>query len=508
MTACEALSRPLRAMVLALGCLASFAASAQAQVPLVVAVPQEPTALDICTTGSNPVARVLLGNVAEGLTDRGADGQVKPLLATAWKQVSPMVWEFTLRSGVVFHDGTPFNAQAAATSMNRSFQPQLTCNSATQYFGVVKLQAQAVDAGTLRVTTSIEDAALPLRLSFLGMASPKTPADKLVSDPVGTGPYRMARWDRSERIILERWQQYWGPAPQVTRVTYLFRPEDLVRAEMVGAGEADLALGLPLEFAKHKGALVYDLPETLGLRIHTQSPPFDNIKVRKAMQLAIDRQSIINAVWGGGGVVASQPIPPGTVGFDPKAPAPAFNLAQAKKLIAEARQEGAPVNRQAIMYTRLDVLQNGEVVAQALAQQLNNIGLNVKVQILEAAPWIQILLSRPTERPGFILEPHSNILGDASLTANSKYHSSQRRSQVPDAQRPVVDDMIVKAAGLKGAAREQAYQKLFAYLNENVVQDVFIANTKAVMIVRPGVEYHADRWSNEIVRIASIRKRP
>lgn len=488
--------------------LVTFTAHAQKSTELRIAVPQEPPVNDICAMGSNAASRVLFANVGEGLTERVVEtGELRPLLATAWKQVSPKVWDFTLRKGVGFHDGTPFNARTAAASVNRTFLRPLNCSVATQAFGAVRLTAEAVGDYVLRLTTAIEDPILPLRTAFLGMTSPNTPTDKPTQQPIGTGPYKFASWDHGTRMVLERNDKYWGKAPQFGRVVYLFRGEDLVRAEMINTGEADIAVGLPFEFMKNKGAVMFDVPETLGLRIHTQSPPYNNIKVREAVKLAIDRAGIIKAVWNGAGQVASQPIPPGTLGFDPNYPAPRYDPEAARKLISQAKAEGAPIDTPSIIYTRLDILDNGDLLAQAIAQQLNAIGLNVKVQIMEAAPWIEILRSRPTNRPGFLLEPHGNILGDASWTANSKYHSSQPRSQVPDELRPKVDAMIQRAAAVRGAERERLYRELFAYLDREVIQDVFIANTRSVMIVGPGVQYKPNVQSDDIIRVAQIMKK-
>ena len=238
-----------------------------------------------------------------------------------------------------------------------------------------------------------------------------------------------------------------------------------------------------------------------------QSPPFNNKKVRDAVKLAIDRAGIIKAVWNGAGSIASQPIPPDAVGFDPKYPAPRFNPDAARKLIAQAKAEGAPIGQPSIIYTRLDILENGDLLAQAIAQQLNNIGLNVKVQIMEAAPWIEILRSRPTNRPGFLLEPHGNILGDSSWTANSKYHSSQPRSQVPDELRPMIDLRIQRAGAARGEERVKQYRDLFAYLDQEVIQDVFIAHTRSVMVVGPNVQYKPNLQSDDIIRVAQVAKK-
>jgi peptide/nickel transport system substrate-binding protein len=496
--------------VLAAGIVAAAlapAALAQPANELIVAVPQEPPSNDVCAMASSAAARVLFANVGEGLTTRDyATGELKSLLATAWKQTSPMTWEFTLRQGVVFHDGAPFNAENAVKSIQRTFIPQLNCSVATQAFGAIKLTAEAVGEYTLKITTSQEDPILPRRTVFLGMASPASPTDRPAVMPVGTGPYKLTRWDRGTRIVFERNAQYWGAAPPSARVTYLFRGEDLVRANMVERGEADVAIGLPSEFSKNKGAVSIDVPSVVGLRVHTFSAPYNDMRVRQAVKLALDRKGLIAAVWDGAGSVASQPITNEVVGYDAGYPEPKYDPDAARKLIAAAKADGVKVDTPAAIFTRMDILDNADILAQGLAQQLNDIGLNVKVQVMEAGPWIELLRTHPTDRPGFLLEPHNNGLGDGSWTANSKYHSSQGRSQVPEAQRATVDDMIKRAGAAQGDERAKLYRELFAYLDREVIQDVFIARTRSVMVLGARVKYSPVAPSDDIVPLALIMK--
>ncbi|HEY4200440.1 MAG TPA: ABC transporter substrate-binding protein [Devosiaceae bacterium] len=472
---------------------------------LTIAVPQEPPTFDICAMGSNAASRVIFGNIGEGLTQRDpASGDLKPLLATSWEQSSPTTWVFHLRQGVKFHDGTPFNAQAAVISIQRTFKKELACSVATQAFGAIGVTPKALDDYTLELTTSQEDPILPLRTSFLGMTASSTPTDHQTEEPIGTGPYKEAKWDHGSQIVLEAFPDYWGTKGEATTVTYVFRPEDLVRSQMVGNGEADIAVGLPVEFASAENAVKFQVPETTGLRIHMQSPPFNDIRVRQAVQYALDRDGLIGAVWNGAATPASEPITPDIVGYSPDIPVPAYDPDKAKQLIAAAKADGVPVDTPSLIYTRADIVDNADLLSQAIAEQLNDVGLNVGVQMMEAAPWIDLLRTHPTDKPGFLLEPHNNSLGDASWTANSKYDSSQARSQNRGPLADKADAMIKAANAAQGDERQKLYQDFFKFLNDEVVTDAFIAYTQAVYVIGPRVSYTPNAMSNDVLRVSEI----
>ena len=470
-----------------------------------IVVPQEPPELEICSMGSSAPARVLFGNVGEGLTQRDpVSGAVLPLLALEWKQTSPTSWVFKLREGVTFHDGSPFNAETAVTSFVRTFKKELSCASATQAFGSLGVSAKALGPYEIELTTTQPDPILPLRISFVGMTGPKTDPNSRTNQPVGTGPYQVTKWQRGTDLVLQPFKNYWGKSGAADRVTYIFRSEDLVRAEMIGTGEADIAVGLPAEFAKMKYAVSYPVPETTGLRFHMQSPPFNDRRVREAVVYALDREGLIAAIWNGVGKSAGQPITEDVLGFNPDIKPAPYDPKRAKQLIAEAKAAGVAVNTPSKIFTRLDVLDNADLLAQAIAQQLNDIGMNVSVEVMEAAPWIDLLRIHPKDRPGFLLEPHNNLLGDASWTANSKYHSKAGRSQNRGETAAVADAMIEKAGAATGEERRRLYRELMTYLSQEVMTDAFIAYTNAVLLVGPKVSYTPNTMSNDIVRVSEV----
>src|SRR5215207_3272068 len=121
---------------------------------LTIVLPEEPDIIDPCHASRSNIGRVVKQNVAETLTEIDpADGSVRPRLATSWEQVDDKTWRFKLKEGVKFHDGTPFDAQAVVTSINRTLDPQLDCEIRVKFFGNTKLTAKAVDATTLEVQT-------------------------------------------------------------------------------------------------------------------------------------------------------------------------------------------------------------------------------------------------------------------------------------------------------------------------------------------------------------------
>jgi hypothetical protein len=130
-------------------------------------------------------------------------------------------------------------------------------------------------------------------MGTMTITSPNTVEGERTRDPVGTGPYRFVSWTPGTNVVLERFQDYWGEAPAVEKVTYVFRGESAVRAAMVATGEADIAPNVAVQDATDPAMdFSYFNSETSSFRIDVNKPPLDDVRVRKAMTLALDR-------WGG-----------------------------------------------------------------------------------------------------------------------------------------------------------------------------------------------------------------
>ncbi|MEA2514016.1 MAG: peptide/nickel transport system substrate-binding protein, partial [Thermomicrobiales bacterium] len=214
-------------------------AAAQDPQKLVVVLPEEPPDLDpfYYALSHIPVTR----NIYDALVDREGQGpNLLPGLATEWTATTPTTWRFTLRPGVTYHNGTPFNAESAAFAIN------YVLNNETQATGnfLAGTAAKAIDELTLEVTTPSPDPILPRRLYLVGMPEPTSfEADPTAAmrAPIGTGPYRLVDYKGGDRITVEAYEGYWGEKPAITSAEFVYRTESAVRVSMISAGEADIA---------------------------------------------------------------------------------------------------------------------------------------------------------------------------------------------------------------------------------------------------------------------------
>ena len=203
-------------LALLLGTTAALAQDKTKDRAITVVLAVEPDSLDPCDTQTAPNANVVRGNVFESLTHVSTvDGTVEPLLADSWKRVGDLVWEFKLKPGVKFHDGTPFNAETAAANIRRTqagsdfYGGKLACYNTQQFPEFA--DAKPIDELTLQVTTKRPDPILPLRLSYVDMgdlASQKK--DTKITQPIGTGPYAFVSRKQGHSVKLTRFDGYRG----------------------------------------------------------------------------------------------------------------------------------------------------------------------------------------------------------------------------------------------------------------------------------------------------------
>jgi peptide/nickel transport system substrate-binding protein len=485
--------RPLRilhwpvfaATAIAVAGLACAATTAQAQDKTVtVVLSEEPEGLDGCNSNRSTVGRVVKQNIVETLTEIDPkDGSITPRLATSWEKVDDKTWRFKLRQGVKFHDGAPFNAETAAKGIKRTMDTGegkargtggLDCETRTKSFGDLQIVGKPVDEYTLEITANKPVPILPTRMGVVSISSPNTPMDKLVLDPVGTGPYVFDKWTPGQEILLKRNPNYWGEKPEVETARYIWRKESAVRSAMVKVGEADIAPNIAVQDATEAGMdFSYPNSETTRLRIDMSRPPLDNRNFRRALNYAIDREALRGSVLSKDVEHATQIVVPSINGHNPKLKVIPYDVAKAKALIAKAKAEGAPVDKQLEIVGRINIYPNATETMEAMMAMLQAAGFKVKLRMLEVGEWLDILTKPYAEDRGPVLlqAQHDNNNGDAVFSVYNKYACDGAQSTTCDKE---LDKLIAKASTLSGDERRKAWQEVFRIINEDLVADVWM----------------------------------
>ena len=434
---------------------------------IVVVVAEEPPNLDWGYVGTShlPVTR----NTYETLTTRdGQTGELIPQLAESWERIDDYTWRIKLKEGINFQDGEPFNAEAVVWNLTTLSDPELdkhVFQSLNQ-----QLFVEAVDEYTVDVKTEEPDPIIPRRLYWAHMGSPKAvQADPDFQTMVGTGPYLLDEWVHGERIVLVADPNYREGEPEVKKITFVWREESSVRSAMVQAGEADIAAWLAPQDAGPIRTLGADIPETPFLRMDPTGPMSD-IRVRRAICMAIDQDAIAQKIFGGYAVPATQIITPDVMGYNPDIEPYPYDPEAARALIEEARADGVPVDAEINIIGRTGIYANSTENMEAFQAWLAEIGLNASLTMKDVSAWLEDVRDKPvpSERYGIIQISHGNEAGEGIFTLMGYYRSDSSHNSVEDAE---MDELIAAAAPLMGDERQAALAKAFAYEHDEMIQD-------------------------------------
>lgn len=471
-----------------------------------IVLKEEPPTLEACQGSQNSTGLVTRNNIAEGLTSRdAATGKINPALATAWKQTSEKTWTFTLREGVTFHDGSTFEAEDAAFSIERMLAPELACDVAGQFFGGNDFEATAIDATTLEVTTKVPDPILPLRLAFVGIVPSTTDAAQKVREPIGTGPYAVSVWDAGTKLTLKRFDGYWGEAPDFATAEYMWRSEGTVRAAMVANGEADVAITLAPEDGAGDYGVQYNTNEVTFMRMDAGIAPLNDRRVREAINYALDKEGMLATIFGGQGKLATQLVPEGVVGHNPNLEAWPYDMDRAKALIAEAKADGVPVDQKITIIGRSGFYPKADEAMEVVQNSLIEAGLNVEIQMGDVNTWLQHLLRPlPTDfGPRLLMGMHGNQAGDASFTMRNNLGSKGGQSSYGTAE---LDALIEAGELASGQKRADAFAQALAYGHDEIARDAMMVQVGALMAISPKVSYEPDSASGDEMRVADMHK--
>lgn len=455
-----------------------FTGAAGAQ-DVTIALGSEPTTLDpqLREDGGE---RAVNDNIYETLMVRTPDGKlVAGLAAAPPKLIDPQTWEVTLRPGMKFHNGEPFNADAAVYSIKRIVDPKFNSEQIS-FFETIK-DAKKVDDLTLHIITDGPDPILLSRLYWMKMVPPAFSKDPKFNEiPVGTGPYRFVRWNRGQDIVLEVNQDYWGPAPQITRVKYRFVEEPGTRLAGLMAGEFDIITNLLPEFTQQVPQAIH----ILGLEhpiiiLNADGGPTKDVRVRQALNYAVDKDALAEGLFEGFAQVAQgQLLSPSFFGFNKNVQAYPYDPAKASALLKEAGAVGATVE---LIGTAGRWLKDRELV-EAVAAFWDTVGIKTNVRIFEFNEYLNRLFDRKT-RADAIFVVSSNELLDADKSFSAYYRSGGIGSSNTDPQLAALIDQartetdFAKRATLYHQAVKRAHdQAYFVWLLN--IEDIYGVSTR------------------------------
>jgi peptide/nickel transport system substrate-binding protein len=391
--------------------------------------------------------------VFETLCNRDANDVVGPLLAVSHKQINDTTWEFKLRKGVRFHNGSPFTAKDVKFSYDRYLDPANKFFWGRLFRSIQEVKV--IDDSTVQIITKFQD---PLMLKMASQFLMILPADQIkekgaeafFQHPVGTGLYKFVSWTRNDRLVLQANEGYWGKAPRIKRLIIRAVPEASARVAELQSGNADIITSVPpFLVQKLKDApnvTVQSVPSwrIMHCYLNTLAPgPMQNKKVRQAVNYAVDKKGIIDNVLKGSGTQIATILSPYYPGFDASLKPYPYDPAKAKQLLAEA---GYAKGLKVTLNTCSGRYQLDKEVAEAVAGMLTAVGVQVDFNVVEWATYLQMIAAKKLKDIGLmgwgatLYDPDSTMQGLVTANAPSSYYSTPKLTEKVNQARSTMDE--------------------------------------------------------------------
>ena len=410
---------------------------------LTVQVTSEPPGLDLTATPASATATVVFYNLQEALVKVDQHGKLVPWLAERWHTADNLNYTFFLKKTVRFHNGRPFTADDVKFVLERAKNPETKHPHARHYEDIAAVHVK--DEHTVTISLKKPNAMFLYNLARQGsVIYPREAVEQLKSQPVGTGPFMLARWDRGDRIVLKKNPDYHVKGlPRLEQVTFRFIPDPNAALAALQAGDIDvLGFGLgpeSVEVVRRLPTLQLILGETTNdviLALNNSKKPYSDVRVRRAVTHAINKEEIVKGAMFGFGRVLGSNVDPLNPYFVDMAKAVPHNPDRARQLLAEA---GYPNGVDAVLKVAPQypyTVRTGEVIVGQLAK----VGIRVKLEQIEWGQW----LDRAYKNADYDM----TIIGhaeawDAGNYANPKYYfryDSPRFQEVYTQSETALDD--------------------------------------------------------------------
>lgn len=446
-----------------------------------IAIASDPDALDPATTGTL-AARQVFATMCDKLINIDKDVKFVPGLATEWKWSDDMMHlTLKLREGVTFQDGEPFNAEAVVYNINRD--KTLPGSNRASEISMIG-SAEAVDEYTVRI--NLPEPSVPLLAALAQtsgiMVSPKAAdaaGEKFADHPVCAGPYKFVERIPQDRIVLEKYNDYWDAAAyHVDKVVYLPITDATVRLSNLRSGDVDIIERVSpsdLQVIKQDGNVRVESITGLGSYYvvinfaggdgsQTNNPLSKDARVREALELSIDREAMNQVANDGVFTVGNQPVPPNNPYYIKEFPVPPRDIDKARKLIEEA--SGGKGVSFTLLLPNLPAYRKYAEIIQSMAAEAN---INIKLEMQETttalANWangnFQAFLIRWSGRA----DPDGNIYSFKACNGNrngSKYCNEKVDHWLDESRRR--SDPAARYEAFKNAAEQYLADRPYIYL--------------------------------------------
>lgn len=380
------------ALLLLLLCLSGAAATERDT--LVFGTSSEPISLDPPNQWDGASARVI-NNLYENLVTYDPDSfEIIPALARTWEiSLDRTVWTFTLRPGVRFHDGTPLTAEAVKFNFERQMDPESPhahgrCECFRANFSILDtVETEGDDRVRFRLKRPYVPFIEQLAMAPMAIASPdaiRRHGAEFGRNPVGTGPFVFEEWVAGDHVSVVRNPDYWGDKARLARIIFRTIPDNRARRIKLSSGTIDAMDRVnPDEVEVLERNPRIKVLRCQGLNIgyvamNTRKPPFDRVKVRRALNHAINKKAIIDYLYQGLGVPARTPIPPAMWGANGDVVDHDYNPALARRLLAEAGFPRGFETTLHVLPVAVDAFPNPDETADALVANLREAGVRAR----------------------------------------------------------------------------------------------------------------------------------
>ena len=401
--------------------LAMSASIAAAQTDITVAIQLEPPNLDPTGGAAQAIDSVLYSNVFEGLTRFISDGSVVAGLAKSWEiSEDGMTYTFILHDSVTFHDGTTMDAEDVKFSLDRA-RAEDSINAQKGLFADIS-EVKIVDQVTVMVKLNQPNGMFLFNMAWgdAVIVAPES-IDSIASNPIGTGAFTFTDWVQGDRLELTRNDAYWGQPAALETATFRFISDPTAAFAAVMAEDIDAFVGFPapenlpqFEADPRFQVLVGNTEGETILSMNNKMPPFDNILVRQAVSLAIDRQLIIDGAMFGYGTPIGTHFAPHNPDYVDLTANSTYDPERARELLTEAGFADGFTTTLKLpppSYAR----RGGEIIAS----QLREVGITTEISNLEWAQWIEEVFTG--KNFGMSIVSHTEPM-DISIYANPKYY--------------------------------------------------------------------------------------